>query len=142
MPGEAIVRMMREMAQDVGYPQTMRTDLVWGKLTSVDPPELVLEGSGLVIPEQFIILSPFCYEKRMAVEVPKHGTSTAGKHAHSHNVPKIQITEILVWAGLEGGERVLCLKVHDGNLYLVLWRAEPEDGESNPYLIPENGIGK
>lgn len=146
MAGERLVEVMKRAARS-GIPQTERTDLVWGTVTEADPIKITLDNDPkLILDETFLFLSPLCKEKRFtipewktddetqhvhAITVNVHTTVTEGSATstatascapttHKHTIP--EHPDVLVWRGLEAGDRVLMLRCAMGALYYVLQR--------------------
>lgn len=60
MIGDKTVEMMKNIVYQILGNETF-TELVYGTVISLEPLEIQIEGeSGLILPEDFLILSPFC----------------------------------------------------------------------------------
>lgn len=134
MTGNKLLRTMRDIAK---LPVMELTDLLIGKVTSIEPLKIKFEGK-FEIDEDFIILSPFVKEFKITIpEVPEashyHHTPSAvtgsgGEDGHAHSVPIMQVSdayslsEIKLWRGLKVDDIVRVLRVNQGQLFYVLDR--------------------
>ena len=130
MAGELLVKLMLEAGKDAN-PSSELTDLIYGKVVSISPLKVqIVNEPRMVLSEAFLILSPLCQEKKFTIPVwntddeSSHthllqGTKTDAGTSHSHSIPK---QEVLVWRGLDVGDKVLMLRIHQGNMFYVLQR--------------------
>ena len=122
MAGERLVKLMQETAKGMN-PETGKTDIVRGIVINTEPLKIMVE-KGFELDEAFLLLSPFCIEKKIVngdvVQIP-HTHTIASQTA---NEAVVNFQAILLWRGLEQNDRVLMLRVANGNLYYVLQREE------------------
>lgn len=117
--GHKLAQLMRRAGQT---PQNEIVDIVLGEVTSVRPLKVKVDHRELS--ETFLIVGALCKETRLtdlAFTVPAHthsvGDTTSGE---TKSVP----TDLLLWRGLQVGDRVLMLKVGRGQKYYILQREE------------------
>lgn len=146
MAGEALIQVMRQAAKETLPPES-RTDIMFGTVSSTTPLVISVEGR-FDIPESLMVLSPFCFDKTVKVDIPslQHENRceafTIPAHDHSFkddpdkktdkNIPveikpSIDISphpskqiEVTVWSGLKKGDKVVLLRVAQGQQYIVL----------------------
>ena len=135
--GHRLVQAMRRAGRT---PQNEIVDIVIGEVTSIAPLKVSVETRELT--ESFLIVGALCKETHIYTQnikkldhshvIPQITTTTAGEDSHSHSV-KSQETEskpqspdydIMLWRGLEVGDKVLMLKVAQGQKYYILQRQE------------------
>lgn len=134
MAGERLVQLMLEAGKDAN-PSSELADLIYGKVISISPLKVqIVNEPKMVLSEAFLILSPFCKEKTFTI--PKWNTNNETEHTHAirdtysgggsssptshkHSIPK---HEVQVWRGLKVGDKVLMLRIHQGNMFYVLQR--------------------
>ena len=97
MAGEKLVRLIKQGARHA-IPENTLTDLVPGEVTKEDPLTILVENR-FQIDSDFFILSPFCREFK-----DKNGT--------------------IIFDKLKQGDKVLLLRVSNGQQFYVLDRGE------------------
>ncbi|MDU2591718.1 DUF2577 domain-containing protein [Paraclostridium bifermentans] len=97
MAGEKLVRLIKQGARHA-IPENTLTDLVPGEVTKEDPLTILVENR-FQIDSDFLILSPFCREFK-----DKNGT--------------------IIFDKLKQGDKVLLLRVSNGQQFYVLDRGE------------------
>lgn len=97
MAGEKLVRLIKQGARNA-IPENTLTDLVPGEVTKEDPLTILVENR-FQIDSDFLILSPFCREFK-----DKNGT--------------------IIFDKLKQGDKVLLLRVSNGQQFYVLDRGE------------------
>lgn len=150
MPGgDKLVRCMREAAKKVN-PSSKSTDIMYGVVQKVSP-LTVLVDNRLALTEEFLILSPFCYKASFDLTVESHThsvsvsmgkisqsdhihqtkedpteaaggfsiTPSASASAQSAGGHKISVT---LWDDLDIGDKLVMLRVQEGQAYLILYR--------------------
>lgn len=81
-------------------PESSIVDVVTGQIVSVSP--LKVKVDGVTLSESFIIVGALCQEKKIT----------------------LYETEILLWRGLQIGDKVLLLRVAHSQQYYMLQRKE------------------
>lgn len=136
--GHRLAQLMRQAGKT---PQNELVDLVIGEVTSIEPLKVKIENRELT--ESFLIVGALCQEKHIYTDDVKKlshshkisslSTQSAGGetiHSHGINAHDTQSTpqnaeyDILLWRGLEKGDKVLMLKVSRGQRYFILQRCE------------------
>lgn len=136
--GHRLAQLMREAGRT---PQNEVVDIVLGEVTSVDPLKVKVESRELT--ESFLILGALCKETHIYTDnikkldhrhvIPAASTASAGTDAHSHSIqarntnpisPQDGDYDIMLWRGLEKGDKVLMLKVGRGQKYYIIQREE------------------
>lgn len=97
MAGEKLVRLIKQGARHA-IPENTLTDLVPGEVVKKEPLTILVENR-FQIDEDFLILSPFCREFK-----DKNGT--------------------IIFDKLKEGDKVLLLRVSNGQQFYVLDRGE------------------
>lgn len=132
--GHRLAQLMREAGKP---PQNQIVDIITGEVTSVKPLKVKIENRELT--SSFLILGALCQETHIYTDnikkykhvhsVPAVSTSSADEH--SHNVSQRDTLEpvqgdfdIMLWRGLRIGDRVLMLKVGQGQKYYIIQREE------------------
>jgi len=143
--GERLVSFMLSAGRDA-IPNSEKLDLLYGKVTSIDPLEVqVVNEPKLILTEEFLLLSPLCKKKEFTI--PEWNTEE--EEEHTHQVPSIQTYDasghvhavpsqdteagvahkhtilkhtVEVWRGLEVDDIVLMLRVLRGAKYYLLQR--------------------
>ena len=113
MAGERLVKAMMDAAAGQRARETP-TDFVYGTVLSVSPMQIQVEGK-FPIDEENIILSALC----------KPFETTLLRHKHKESIgdeTDIQLDPVLVWRGLEPGDRVRMLQCNGGQKFYVLER--------------------
>jgi hypothetical protein len=146
MAGEKLVGLIKQGAAQA-IPVTSLTDLMFGVVTSVNPIKINIENR-FEVDSKFLLLSPFCYEKKINIVIPEHEHKVSIqdhkglKHKHyvddtktketqeneelnlSHDVSissgEKNIIEVVLWDGLKIGDKVSLLRVSNGQKYYVL----------------------
>ena len=70
MAGEKLARAIKQCASQA-IPKTSLTDLMFGTVTSTDPLKIMIENR-FEVDSNFLLLSPFCMEKKIQIEIPEH----------------------------------------------------------------------
>lgn len=145
MAGEKLVKLIQQGARGA-IPPTSLTDLTFGTVTSISPIKIKIEDR-FEVDSSCLLLSPFCYEKKITIEFPSHThglsienhTNLNHKHkledgaketkenenitlTHQGDISasdKIQIP-ILIWEGINIGDKVTLLRVSEGQKFYVL----------------------
>lgn len=115
----SLLDIMKKVADEKNQ-QADKTGIVFATVTSVNPVEILIDGYSESIPQDFIILSPFC----IRCVLPK-------PHKHNDIAPDTPQTdteteEIEMWRAIEAGDRVICQKTNEGQTYYILQRVEME----------------
>ena len=97
MAGEQLVRLIKQGARNA-IPENTLTDLVPGEVVKENPLTILVENR-FQVDEDFLILSPFCREFK-----DKNGT--------------------IIFDKLKEGDKVLLLRVSNGQQFYVLDRGE------------------
>ncbi|WWU65451.1 DUF2577 domain-containing protein [Clostridium baratii] len=97
MAGEKLVKLMKQCTRQA-IPQSVLTDLVAGEVVKENPLTILIENR-FKVDEDFLILSPFCREFK-----DKNGT--------------------VIFDKLKQGDKVLLLRVSEGQQFYVLDRGE------------------
>ena len=142
MAGEKLARAIKQCASQA-IPKTSLTDLMFGTVTSIDPLKIMVENR-FEVDSNFLLLSPFC------INIPSHNhTASASehivpKHKHfldessseetqensevtlNHSIKIVEANpstiEVVIWGGLQVGDKVSLLRVAEGQKYYVLDR--------------------
>lgn len=114
-----LIELMGKIASDKN-PQADKTGIVFATVTSVNPISILVDGYNESIPQDFIKIGALC--RRYVLPKP---------HKHNDVAPDTPQTdteteEIEVWRGLQSGDRVICLKTNEGQLYYIIQREEME----------------
>ena len=117
--GHRLAQLMRQAGQT---PQNEVVDIIRGEVTSAKPLKVKVENRELT--ESFLILGALCKETHIY-------NDNILKHNHKHTCPDGTTSnpisddfDILLWRGLEVGDKVLMLKVGRGQKYYVMQREE------------------
>lgn len=92
MAGEKLIGLIKQGARDA-IPKSSLTDMLFGRVTSVNPIKILIENK-FEVDSDFLVLSPFCFDKTVAGNV--------------------------IWEGLKDGDKVNLLRVSNGQKYYVL----------------------
>lgn len=115
MPGEKLLAVMQHAARGEQSRSTP-TDFVYGNVTSVTP--LVIQPEGKQpLDADFLILSALC----------KPFVTTLLRHQHRESDgddTDIRLDPVLVWRGLQVGDRVRMLQCCGGQKFYVLDRED------------------
>lgn len=104
MIGEKLVSIMLEASRN-GTPMTEKTDLLYGKVVSVNPLKIqVANEPRLLLTAPFLILSTLCKEKKVTLP----GTNQ----------------ELVLWPNLQVGDTVSMLRVLQGSKFYVLQKED------------------
>lgn len=99
MAGEKLASLMLRAGKDA-TPGSEKTDLVYGRVISVNPLKIQLaKEAKIILTESFLILTKLCQE--MKFKTPQN-------------------EEIVLWPGLAVGDSVLMLRVLKGSKFIVL----------------------
>lgn len=143
--GDRLVNCMRQAAKRAN-PKSRNTDIVYGSVQTVSP-LTVLVDNRLELTEEFLILSPFCFKSSFSLTVDSHKHAITVKEIsqedHTHETKEgptesaggFEITpsassrnagghviDVTLWGDLEIGDRLVMLRVSEGQEYLVLYR--------------------
>ena len=147
--GDRLVKCMRQAAKKTHNP-SKNTDIVYGVVQNASP-LTVLVDNRLELTEEFLVLSPFCYWAGFEVTIKGHTHSasvvTISKQDHSHSVdskttskaggftitPSASIenagghkVSVTLWDNLTKGDKLVMLRIKEGQEYLVLYRDKLE----------------
>lgn len=117
--GHKLAQLMREAGRQ---PQNEVVDIVMGEVTSVNPLKVKVENRELT--KSFLIVGALCQEttiNQSAFTIPNH------THNIENNITepsKSTPTKVVLWRGLQVGDRVMMLKVGKGQKYYILQREE------------------
>lgn len=141
--GHRLAQLIRQAGKQ---PQNEVVDIVTGEVTSVEPLKVKVESRELT--ESFLIVGALCkatYIGGDAFTVPEHTHTLPEYTTQSAQVPGIETddgshshrvsagtsgsaqaapTRVMLWRGLQKGDRVLMLKVGKGQKYYILQREE------------------
>lgn len=113
-------------------------DLLYGEVLEIDPLKIKIDNR-FEIDETFLILSNFVKEKKIILSnedeedghlhiIEPFETQSAGDPIHTHVIPQTktsrELTEIILWRGLEIGDIVRILRINKGQMFYVLEREE------------------
>lgn len=112
MPGEKLIELMQQTARNE-YARSTPTDFVYGSVTSVSPLVIMVEGR-FSVGEEKLVLSALVKPFVTTLLRHSHGSSCGGTD--------VQLDPVMVWRGLEEGDRVRMLQCHSGQTYYVLDR--------------------
>lgn len=125
MAGEKLVELMKTAGRN-GIPATERTDIVYGTVQSIEPLVIALDKDPKMrLTETFLYLSPLCLEKWFTIpdwhtnNDGSHGGHVGGDGTHINTIPEHRV---MVWRGLQVGDRVVMLRCASGGMYYVLQR--------------------
>ena len=95
---------------------------VYGTVISISPLQIKFDNNQ-VVDDDFIILSCLC--KEAVIEIPFRYQGEIG-HLHQgvHGPTSVEMPEIMLWRGLESGDRVRAISVNGGQQYYVIEREE------------------
>lgn len=96
---KTIERLAKESMTDI-------PDLVYGTVLSTNPVTVQLGENGAVVPEAFLVLSPWCYDKKLTITFDLDTQSG------------------LLWRGLSQGDRVQLLRSGSGQRYWITQRTD------------------
>lgn len=142
-------RLVKTIQTITRSPVRNSTDFVLGTVTNVKP--LMVAVGTTVLPEKYLMLSPFCVETKINLNHSHNTTGTTGstdlgshnhsvtinsssyattdrdlgEHSHSINLNSADgLGIITLWRGLKVGDTVLMLKGMQGQKYYILQRQE------------------
>ena len=143
--GDKLVKCMRDAAKQLN-PPNIRTDLVYG-VVQKESPLTVLVDNRLTLTEDFLIRSPFCYNTGFTVEIDSHAHSIGmsqikvADHKHTKDggdtssaggfttTPKATCQKagghkvtVTLWDDLKVGDKLVMLRVQEGQEYMILYR--------------------
>ena len=113
------------------------TELVYGEVTSETPLKIKVDNR-FELDETFLILSQNVRETWIKIpehedfnhihEIPEWQTEAGGSPAHIHKILSWKTEEALpkikLWRGLKTGDKVIMMRVKQGQLYYVMERVE------------------
>lgn len=137
--GHRLAQLMREAGKT---PQNQIVDIIIGEVTSIKPLRIKVENRELT--ESFLIVGALCQETHIYTDnikkldhshsIPATTTESAsvGDSSHSHSISKRSTEskllesdfDIMLWRGLKVGDKVLMLKVAQGQKYYIMQRQE------------------
>lgn len=134
--GHKLTQLMRQAGKT---PQNELVDIVIGEVTSVKPLKVKVENRELT--ESFLILGALCKETHIYTPyikkldhyhvIPETSTQDTASHSHSISArdtnpvsPHGGDYDIMLWRGLRKGDKVLMLKVAQGQKYYIIQREE------------------
>lgn len=135
MAGNKLLKIMQEAGK---VPAGETTDLLFGEVTSVSPLKIKIDNR-FEVDEKFLILSALVKETVIKIperdannhkhKIPQHTTSSGGQQdPHTHIISQMDtlsaLPDILLWRGLEVGDKVRVLRVNQGQMFYVLEREE------------------
>ncbi len=143
--GDRLIKAMKTAGKMVN-PSAEQTDIMYGVVQKTSP-LTVLVDNRLELTEEFLILSPFCYSTGFTINIADHShvvtVSSISASAHTHTVegkettraggfsstPKASCSyagghnvKVSLWGDLEIGDKLVMLRVSQGQEYLVLYR--------------------
>ncbi len=143
--GERLVQCMRQAANKSRNP-SKNTDIVFGVVQNTSP-LTVLVDNRLELTEEFLILSPFCYKAAFELTINSHthsisvDTVTQSSHQHDTDTKPTQPAggfdltpsasagkngghrvNVTLWDNLVKGDKLVMLRVKEGQEYLILYR--------------------
>ena len=113
--GTRLIKVMDKMSK---APLKDTSDIVIGTVISISPLQVKV-GDKLILTEEFIMLSPFCVEKKIDLN---HTHAYSGGTTQSDGPGTDGIYTL--WRGLQAGDVLLMLKAQSGQLYYALQRQE------------------
>ena len=99
-------------------PTEQKSYRIYATVTSINPIAIHVEGFDADIPSELIELGAMC--RRYVLPIP---------HKHTgcyHPLTGYETEEIEVWRGLQVGDRVVCFRFNNGQLYYIAQRVEME----------------
>lgn len=143
--GDRLVKCMRQAAKKTQNP-SKNTDIVYGVVQSTSP-LTVLVDNRLELTEESLVLSPFCFRAAFELTIDNHthpiSVDPISQQSHDHSVDakttskaggfnitpsassgkagghKISVT---LWDNLAKGDKLVMLRVKEGQEYLILYR--------------------
>ena len=109
-------------ASKIANPGQDKADLLFANVISTSPLTIRLE-KGLDILSKFLILSPFCRDK--SITIPSHthpieALSVGGVDIPAQNTGDNPGLKIVIWRGLNVGDRVVVIRADGGQKYYIL----------------------
>lgn len=99
-------------------PTNQKAYRVYATVTSVNPISIQVEGFERDIPSDLIEVGAMC--RRYVLPIPH-------KHVGCyHPTTGVETNEIEVWRGLQVGDRVICFRLNNGQLFFIEQRVEME----------------
>ena len=93
-----------------------KTDIIWGKVISIDPLKISLDATKIVLSDNFLTLSAFCTDQYIT-QAETTTNSSGGENSHTHTIPaKTQ----LLWRGLRVNDVVNIVHSSDKQKYYIL----------------------
>jgi hypothetical protein len=124
--GSRVFEVVQKYIKRPTNPQNNRkAEFMYGYVQSISPLQIKFDNNQIVNSD-FIVLSCLC--KEAVIEIPfryqgkirhKHQAIHDGYHNTTEELP-----EIMLWRGLQPGDRVRALCVNGGQLYYVFEREE------------------
>lgn len=113
MPGSKLVKIIQNSAK---LPASESTDILIGQVTSTSPLKIKIDNR-FEVGSDFILLTSAVqdFEVEMTVD---HETETTSAHIHKYKGKK----KFLVHLALEVGEKVLALRVQNGQKFVIIDR--------------------
>lgn len=144
-PGDRMVAAMKKAAK-MTNPSTNNTDVVYGVVQKTKP-LTVLVDNRLELTEEFLLLSPFCYNTSFSLSISSHSHNVSvGKVSvggHTHKIDDKETTNaggftstpsascekagshkitVTLWDDLKIGDKLVMLRVSQGQAYMILYR--------------------
>lgn len=136
MFGAALRNTIKNIVQ--AYLKSMRpTELQYGEVISINPLKVKV-GNRLELDETFLVLGQNVRETWINIPedadfkhlhvIPAWQTEPAGEGPHIHTIASWQtelaLPKIKLWRGLKVGDKVLIMRVKQGQLYYIMERVE------------------
>ena len=146
MPGgDRLLNVMKQVNKRAN-PSTKNTDVVYGVVKKTNPLTILVDNR-LELTEDFLILSPLCYAAGFDFKIGSHSHSVSvskvSQEGHKHSVDGKETSEagginatptascessgghkvsVSLWGNLEQGDKLVMLRVAEGQAYMVLYR--------------------
>lgn len=146
MPGgDRLLNVMKQVNKRTN-PPTKNTDVIYGVVKKTNP-LTVLVGNRLELTEDSLILSPLCYAAGFNFEIGSHShsisVSKVSQAGHTHSLEGKETSEagginttptascsssgghrvsVSLWGNLAQGDKLVMLRVSEGQAYMVLYR--------------------
>lgn len=93
-------------------------ELVFATVATTNPISIYIEESQDAIPEEFIIIGALCTRYVLPI---KH------KHIGCENpYTGFETEDVEVWRGLAVGDKVICIKLNNGQIFYIMQRVSME----------------
>ena len=112
-----ILEIQKKLAQEAMSPSIVGS-IIFATVTSVSPIKISVESMQEDVTEEFIIVGAMC--RRYVLPIP---------HKHIgcyHPTTGFETEEIEVWRGLQVGDKVICTRLNNGQIYYIIQRVEME----------------